>query len=219
MKTMRLIIPIALMLMLAFISGCINKGYFFNFRTEDDFVRDDGTWETQNSNYELRSDGLLISECWAAAPHFYDGDFTVTWKFSLNVVGGIAETLELFLTSKVSWEGADWYGGIVFRNMGTPSAGYSTYYNPGEGLVFPDLDLSYDGILDETGLNEVQLIKVGSWLTFKINGTSVGDGFAITGYDFDMLCPNTWCYQNMADHSILLRSVEVTFSGGQYLRL
>ncbi len=219
MKTMKFVILIILISVLAFASGCINNGYFFNFRTEDDFARGDGTWETQNSNYEFGSAGLLSSECWAAAPHFYDGDFTVTWKFSLDVVDSTTETLEIFLSSKAGWSGADWYGGIAFWSMGTPSAVYSIYYNPGGDLTYPDFEISYDGILDETGLNEVQIIKAGSWLSFKINGISIGDGFAITGYDFDMFCPNVWCYQNMTDRSILFRSIEVQFSGGQYLRL
>lgn len=104
MRLARFISICCLAASLLLFSGCAGKSYFFDFTAEPDLARADGIWTTTSSNYSLEEeDGLILKNAGASSPHFYNGDFTVTWVFELGYSGLYHRSMFFYLGSEVGY--------------------------------------------------------------------------------------------------------------------
>ena len=198
------------------LSGCNEKSYFFDFSIEPDLARSDGTWTTQSSNYEIvPSSGLALKGIWAAAPHFYNGDFEVRYEFEIKTNDSYRRQINLLLSSGVDFNWADWWGGLCVADIG---------YNPGDfrlyfwdtGSLYPiGLPGPVEDVLVYPGENIAVLKKRGDVVAVTLNGTALNYERTITGYNLDWFCPVICTYyEAMAPWDIVIyKSLEVVYKG------
>jgi len=215
MRYLRILMMAALVLALSLAAGCGEKIYLFDFTTETDLSREDGTWTAGGMDYVLSPDGIALQNAWVAAPHLYNGDFTVSFKFQLLEDISYNRTAAFILASGTNFLLAEWSGMIVISDdqhdpgdfqLSQIKDGYTTVITPSRPV---------DDILEYPGLNTMEIKKRGDLLTFKLNGIALGDGILIEGYYLDWLCPQmTTFYEIGSDmDNVVFKSVEVRYKG------
>ncbi|MBP7111095.1 MAG: hypothetical protein KBB09_05980 [Firmicutes bacterium] len=210
--------------MILLLSGCAAKSYLFDFTVEPDLARNDGIWTTASANFELTpSKGLILKGIWAAAPHYYDGDFNVEHVFELKENDTYHRGLYLVISSDVHTGDAEWYGGLRIMDEPYTSGDFHITYIQGQysiaTLIPITTSVPVSQILVYPGENTVNLQKTGNLLSIKLNGVKLGTGLEISGYNLDWFCPViATYYETMAPWDLVIyKSMEVLFKGRQVL--
>jgi hypothetical protein len=217
MKNLRMLAVVAVLVFLALSAGC-DKSYFFNFKTETDLIREDGTWVTYDTNYELSSDGLFMENCWAAVPHVYTGNLTAIVSFSLNATASSDIYMEAYLSETAGFMGSAGCAGIRFIDLGSPTANYVIWnYNDSDGYnqIYSNIS-PIPGIVND-GINELRIIKVGDALTFKLNGVTIVSNVVPPLYESDLSGLTVMSQQDASRKDMYYRSVKIIYSGEQTL--
>lgn len=220
MKLARLFALCFLSASLVLFSGCMSKTYFFDFTTEPDLSRADGTWETGSPEYIIDENGLVLKNNDATGPHYYNGDFEVTWKFELDQDLTHNRTIYLFLASETGFPpspGTEWFGGLSITDDQYPEGDFHFYFVcNGTTTAIPLLGPVSD-ILNCPGLNTLVIRKNGNILRFIMNDEEIGPEFNITDYYKDWFCPQVVTYYDQLApwDTIEYKSFEVKYKGEQ----
>lgn len=221
MKTLRCISAIALIIALALLIGC-SKSYFFNFTTESDLERYDGTFYTfsnPDGTIFFFEDGLFVQNSWVGVPHLYSGNFTVTIMFELDATQADPGQVAFHFSTQHGLWGADWTGGIDLNGLGgTPYGYYYVYYDPDySGNVYVETSMPIVAPVHLDGLNEMEIVKQGLHLDFILNGFTIGSGLNIIGSSTDFFCPHFYACQNPGMTTVYFESIRVDYEADRLL--
>lgn len=200
------------------LSGCAAKSYWFDFTDEPDLARNDGVWTTQSTNYELiPSTGLILKGIWAAAPHFYNGDFKVEYVFEIKTDDTYYRIIYSLLSSDVDINEADWWGGLCITDFMYNIGDFHLSYVQ-KGSFYPiATQLPVSQILVYPGQNSVTIEKTGDLFSIELNGVELETGLEVSGYSLDWFCPVIISgYEPMAPWDLIVfKSLEVLYKGEQ----
>lgn len=223
MKLARLVTICFLAASLALFSGCLSKSYFFDFTEEPDLSRADGTWTTGSASYSLdEEDGLILKNIGAAAPHFYNGDFKVTWVFELGDTDTYHRSMYFYLGSEIGYPlppDTDWYGGIAMADAQYSVGDYHFIYICNGFSTNITLSKPVDEIVVSPGLNTMVISKTGDTLSFSLNSVELGPDFTIEDYNQDWYCPQMLTFYEPASpwNLVVYKDFEVKYKGNQIL--
>jgi len=195
------------------LSGCKPKVWVYDFALESSLIRGDEEWHPNSDNYSFSS-GLILDDAGVVAPHYYNGDFSVTLDFKLDTSPSDTAYIEFLLLSYAG--GMEWEGGILIPDAGSATSTlYLFMYTPSTGSQYPG-SVPIAALLYEIGDNTIKIDKVGDLLKFSVNGTLIASCLLIVGYERDSLYPYFGCFYVEADECVF-KTVTIEYKGDQVL--
>lgn len=215
MKFRYLLFTAVYLLIIVFLSGCAPKAWIYDFPYENSLVRGDEAWRPYQGNYYF-NDGLVLNEEVMGAPHYYDGDFTVSVDFDLNVSTTDLGYFEVFLSTSKDIDDADWYGGVFIPKAGSTASSMTLFYWPRSSWIHEIAEVPVDLLLNNNGANNITLDKKGDFLKYSVNGTPIAVGMLILECDSDMFCPFIGCFSANPENTVF-KTVKIEYQGDQVL--
>lgn len=179
MRTLRSILFIFIVIMLAMNSGCKEAepqewSYDFTDKT------DDSEWhldpEYTGTHEVVFGQGLILNGPYLVTPVAFTGDFTMKVDFTVDVVNDTGIFFTFTIADEQDWE-ADNYIYACLDSIGW--SGHEEWVVCEKGGGTTDYPISQTQInipfLDREGPNSFEIVKVGNSYEFFMNGETIGN--------------------------------------------
>lgn len=214
MRRIRVIAVILILSALLTLQGCSKTWYvdFTKVSDVDDWKKQD--WSTPPHVVSVSASGLYVDSVLLTAPFGFDGDFTMTVQFSLNVsASDFVLGLQLMLTGGGDAVYSE-YISSDFYSLGLPPSdqypeGYSIYEgSPGRTLAEGD---EIPG-LNRAGLNTYRFIKKGNSIKMFMNDDMLCDDIC-SSYSEAWFFPVIYVVYGLGTGELYIKNIKVVYSG------
>lgn len=212
MRIGRLVALIVVLTCMMLIAGCEPKVYYFSFEDEGDFTNEEGTWGMmQPGPFSFGSYGVVLNGSLIYAPHKYNGDFTVTCNFAVDL--GSEETMLVFILSPEPFIITSTYDDFVMISFPPITDDWTSLmaYEKGAGEDNLLFNGAVQGLLTHS-TNKLRILKKGDNLAVELNdATKFSRNLA--RYDSHWSCLSIFAVTPAA--SVWIRDFQVEYSGSR----
>jgi len=215
MRTLRSVLFISIVLILALNSGC-KEVTFDEWHYDFTDKLDDSDWHvdpTYSGTHEVVfGQGLLLNDAHLVTPVAFTGDFTMEVQFSLNVLNDTGIFMTFSIADEQDWE-ADNYVFATLDSIGW--SGHEEWVVKEKGAMGSNYPIEENGSipnLDWHGLNTWKVVKTGNNFEFFLDGVSYGsfDSAYCRGSKYYL---KLHCAAFLGGGTVYFKDVLVTYSG------